>query len=161
MAHARHVEGERGLRPNGLDGRSSISRRCIIVAASQSPPRLMEIGLMKYYDEQETRDLREAVEAGVMGWPLVTSRKMFGCPCYKARDKMFLFLVTRGVVFLNLSDADRETLTQEFAGVPFDTGGRQMKGWVQAPVKDPAGLEPLWPYVERSYQGAIAKADAE
>ena len=122
----------------------------------------LEASPMKYYDESQTSALREALETVILRWPLVTTRKMFGCPCYKAKDKMFVFLVTRGIVFLSLSAGDRETLARDFAGVPFDTGtGRQMKGWVQVAVDDPAGLEPLWPFVERSYRGAIEKADAE
>jgi hypothetical protein len=117
---------------------------------------------MKYYDEEQTKALREALEAEILGWPLVTPRKMMGCPCYMAKGKMFVSLVTRGIIFRNLSAGDNATLTRDFAGVPFDKGdGRLIKSWIQVTLDDPVGLEPLMPFVERSYQGAIEKADAE
>lgn len=85
-----------------------------------------------------------------------------GCPCYMAKGKMFVSLVTRGIIFRNLSAGDQEMLKRDFAAVPFDKGdGRLIKSWIRVTVDDPAGLEPLLPYVERSYRGALDNVDAE
>ena len=41
---------------------------------------------MKYYSEEENRELRLAFEDIVLDWARVTKKKMFGCPCYKADE---------------------------------------------------------------------------
>jgi hypothetical protein len=50
---------------------------------------------MKYYSEEETKEIRIALETEVLRWSKVTTRKMFGCPCYKVSDKLFVFLATK------------------------------------------------------------------
>ena len=35
---------------------------------------------MKYYVEEETRELRKTLEAEVLSWPKVTHRKMWAAP---------------------------------------------------------------------------------
>ena len=115
---------------------------------------------MKYYIEEETKELREALEAEILEWSLVPGRKMMGCPCYMAKGKMFFSLVTEGIIFRNLDRADQEVLREDFAGVPFDKGGGKLiKSWIHVHVEDPADLHNLMPYVERSYEGALKKAD--
>lgn len=63
---------------------------------------------MKYYSEEETKELRQALEEQVLNWTGVTKKKMFGCPCYKANEKLFAFLVTNGIVITKLQPSDRE-----------------------------------------------------
>jgi len=57
---------------------------------------------MKYYDESMMRELGESLEAVVLGWPGVTTKKLFGCPCYLVDKSMFALLVTGGVVLTRL-----------------------------------------------------------
>ena len=58
---------------------------------------------MKYYDEEKMHDIRLKIDKEVLSWSNVTTKKMFGCPCYKYKDKLFAFLVTEGVVLTKLS----------------------------------------------------------
>ena len=53
---------------------------------------------MKWYSEEETKELREAFEKEILKWPQVDFKKMFGCPCYLANGKMFAGMVTKGIV---------------------------------------------------------------
>jgi hypothetical protein len=57
---------------------------------------------MKYYSEEETKEIRLALEGEILRWSQVSVKKMFGCPCYKVKNKMFVFLVTKGIVFTHL-----------------------------------------------------------
>ena len=54
--------------------------------------------VIKYYSEEETKELRLAIEKEVLNWAHVSTKKMFGCPCYQAKGKLFVFLVTNGIV---------------------------------------------------------------
>ena len=62
---------------------------------------------MKWYIEEQTKDLRQALEKIILGWYKVTYRKMFGCPCYLANGKMFAGLVTKGVIITKLNEIPR------------------------------------------------------
>jgi len=53
---------------------------------------------MKYYSEEDMKDLRRVFEKEVLSWPEVSTKRMFGCPCYQADKRLFAFLVTDGLV---------------------------------------------------------------
>ena len=65
------------------------------------------LNALKWYDEVETKELREALEAKILTWPYVTTKKMMGCPCYLAKGKMFVGLVTGGIVITKLDRPKR------------------------------------------------------
>jgi hypothetical protein len=69
--------------------------------------------ILKWYIEEETRELREAFEKEILNWPNVTSKKMLGCPCYLVKGKMFAGMVTKGIVMPRLSTR-REMGWKEF-----------------------------------------------
>ena len=109
---------------------------------------------MKWYIEEETKELRESFEKDVLKWPKVTSKKMFGCPCYLANGKMFAGLVTKGIVITKLSILEREELSKIQETKPFVTGGRTIKKWVRVNL-DPTDLKKIMPYVKKSYEQAM------
>lgn len=77
---------------------------------------------MKYYSEAETKDLRFALEKEILSWPQVSTKKMFGCPCYKVRGSLFAFLVTKGIVITHLEQIDREELSGKYKTSFFKLG---------------------------------------
>ena len=109
---------------------------------------------LKWYDEAETRELREALEAKILTWPYVTSKKMMGCPCYLAKGKMFAGLVTRGIVITKLSQEEREILNKKHPVKPFKAGDRTIKSWAHLTI-DPDEIEEIMPYVKISYEAAL------
>lgn len=114
---------------------------------------------MEYFDADTGRELQEAFEAAVGDWPGVTSRTMFGCPSYQADGTLFAVLVTDGVALTRLPDAERERLAEAFETGPFRAGERTVTKWVQV-ATDADGLDGLLPYVEASYETALAEATA-
>jgi hypothetical protein len=62
---------------------------------------------MQYYNEEKMHNLRLRIEEEILNWPNVTTKKMYGCPCYKNKEKLFAFLVTDGVVLTKVSDQDK------------------------------------------------------
>jgi len=111
---------------------------------------------MKYYSEEEMKDIRIAFEEKILAWPEVTAKKMFGCPCYKADNKLFAFLVTGGVVLTKLSELDRETLSNSFDTEPFQAGKKTINNWPRITVQDISELPKIITFVENSYKTAMS-----
>jgi predicted DNA-binding protein (MmcQ/YjbR family) len=113
---------------------------------------------MKYYSEEDTKDLRLAFEDKVLQWPQVSSKKMFGCPCYQANGKLFAFFVTKGVVITQLTQSEREELSRQQQTTFFQAGKKIVKNWVRVPVKNKRDLGQIMPFVRKSYESAFLKA---
>lgn len=111
---------------------------------------------MKYYDETVMSDYREALEALVGAWPGVTLKRMFGCPCYKANERLFAFLVTGGLVLTRLARTEKDAALKRFKGKPFRAGAKSVPGWPQLPLAGPADLKRYRPLLRKSYDAAFA-----
>jgi len=107
---------------------------------------------MQYYNEEKMHNLRVRLEQEILSWPEVTTRKMYGCPCYKHHDKLFAFLVTDGVVLIKMSEQDKMNVSKEFEVKPFQAGEKRiMYRWPQIRVKDASDLEKILPFIKKSY----------
>ena len=113
---------------------------------------------MKYYSEEETKEIRIALEKEVLGWNQVSTKKMFGCPCYKVGNRLFVFLVTKGIVFTHLAQTDKEHLSQEYKMDFFNTGKKKIKNWPQIRINSFEELKAVMPYVRKSYERALREA---
>ncbi len=113
---------------------------------------------MKYYSEDETKELRLALEGEVLSWPHVGTKKMYGCPCYLAQGKLFAFLVTKGLVITCLTENEREKVSRQYQTSPFNAGRIKIQGWVSIPIKDKRALVKLMPFAKKSYKAALEKA---
>jgi hypothetical protein len=120
-----------------------------------SQPINYGLSFLKWYIEEETKGLREAFEAEVLGWPQVDYKKMFGCPCYLINGKMFAGLVTKGIVITKLNDTEKEELNKLRKIKPFEAGDRVIKSWVQLDLES-EDLKQVIPFVKKSYERAIA-----
>ena len=110
---------------------------------------------MKWYIEEETKELRKAFEKEILNWPQVDYKKMFGCPCYLANRKMFAGLITKGIILTKLDDQERDELMKLKEIKPFVAGDRIIKSWIHLEV-EPTELKEIIPYVKKSYDRAIA-----
>ncbi len=113
---------------------------------------------MKYYSEDKTKDLRIAFEKKILRWPYVTTKKMFGCPCYKAKERLFAFLVTNGIVITQLKKKDREQLSGQLETAVFQAGKKRVRNWKRVHLKNKKGLERMIPYIRKSYNVVLGKA---
>ncbi len=112
---------------------------------------------MKYYSEEDMKNLRLAFEEKVLRWPQVSTKKMFGCPCYKANGKLFAFLVTEGIVIIQLEQADKETLSREHKTTFFQAGKKIVQDCVSVSIKNKEDLDRILPFVRKSYESAFQK----
>lgn len=112
---------------------------------------------MKYYSEEDTKQLRLALEEQVLRWPGVVRNKMFGVPCYLARGKLFVFLVTDGIVITKLAQSDREALLQRPNAEAFRGGDRIYRTWVRLSVDNPKDMDGIMPLVGKSYEAVLTK----
>jgi len=110
--------------------------------------------ILKWYIEEETKELRESFEKEILAWPQVTSKKMFGCPCYLANGKMFAGMVTKGIVITKLTSLEKEELEKMRETKPFTTGAKTIRNWVRVNL-DPEDLKEIMSYVKKSYERAM------
>ena len=113
--------------------------------------------IMKYYSEEDTRDLRLALEKEILSWAEVTEKKMFGCPCYQVKGRLFAFLVTKGIVITQLSADDKEKLSSQHQTSFFQAGRKTVSKWIKIPLKGKRDLEELMSFVRKSYDEAFLK----
>ena len=113
---------------------------------------------MKYYSEKETKDLRVALEREILGWNHVSTKKMFGCPCYQAKGMLFVFLVTKGIVITQLQTADRIELSNQQQTTFFQAGKKTIKNWLKLPIENIEELDEVIPFIRKSYREALQKA---
>jgi hypothetical protein len=106
---------------------------------------------MQYYNEEKMKSFRLRIEQEVLSWPSVSTKKMYGCPCYKYKEKLFAFLVTDGVVLTKASEQDKISLSEEFESKPFKAATRTMKGWPQIPLDETSDLKKIMPFIKNSY----------
>jgi len=111
---------------------------------------------MQYYNEEKMKNFRVRIEKEILNWPDVTTKKMYGCPCYKYKDKLFAFLVTDGVVLTKSSEQDKIKLSKEFTIKPFQASTRTMKGWPQIPVDETSDLDKIILFIKNSYSQSKA-----
>src|SRR4030042_3723670 len=106
---------------------------------------------MHYYNEEKMHNLRLTIEKEILNWPNVTTKKMYGCPCYKYKEKLFAFMVTDGVVLTKTDEQDKINLSKEFPIKPFQAATRTMKGWPKIPVDETSDLKKIIPFIKHSY----------
>ncbi len=112
---------------------------------------------MKYYSEDEMKGLRLAVEEEVLSWPHVRTNKMFGCPCYRAKGTLFVFLFMDSIVITRLSEKDREKISSQRRTMAFEAANKKIPKWTRIPMQGKRGLDKLMPYVRKSYEAALMK----
>lgn len=109
------------------------------------------------YDESEMLDLRAAFEDVVLRFPLVSTRFMFGSPCYLAADSLFAFLITDGVVLTCLDSDERSELVSSFDAHAFVSGGKTMLRWIQVAASNESDFDRLKVFIKSSYEAALIK----
>ncbi len=114
-----------------------------------------ELVALKFYSEEKMKAIREEFEAEILQHPHLSTKKMFGCPCYKAGGKLFAFIVTDGVVLTRLSENERAEAYELPGAKSFESDQRMMKKWVQLLVKNRFALKKVMPWVMKSYQNAL------
>ena len=106
---------------------------------------------MQYYNEEKMQNIRLKIEKEILSWPDVTTKKMYGCPCYKYKNKLFAFLVTNGVVLTKTNEQHKIKLSKEFSIKPFQAATRTMKNWSQIPLNEKSDYNKIISFIKNSY----------
>jgi TfoX/Sxy family transcriptional regulator of competence genes len=114
-----------------------------------------EARTMKIYHAERMDPIKEAFEADVLLFPEVNPRKMMGCPCYMAGNKMFATIVDDAIVITKLEEGDRDVLMADHGAVPFTHGTKIMSKWMRIPIEREEDLRQILPFVKRSYEMAL------
>lgn len=77
-----------------------------------------------------------AIEEVLLDWDAVSTKKMFGSPCFLANGRMFGLLVTKGIVITKLNQPDRDVLLNKYQGAPFVVGNKIIQKWVRLPMEN-------------------------
>ncbi len=99
--------------------------------------------------------IREEFESEILQRPHVATKKMFGCPSYTAKDKLFAFLVTEGMVLTKLSETERTDALSIPGAQFFEHNQRVVKTWIRVPIKDTVALDKVMELVSKSYDNAL------
>lgn len=99
-----------------------------------------------------TAELREEVEAEIMGRGEVTPRNMMGTTAYLVRGRMFAFWVADGLV-AKLSDRTRQEFLDRKAGVLFQgPQGRGFGEWTRLHLEKKDDLASVLEGVKSAYE---------
>ena len=74
-------------------------------------------------------------------------------------ERLFAFLVTKGVVITKLAENEKETVTGEFQTTPFQAGKRVVQNWIRIPIQNKLDIDKIIPFVRKSYNNAVQKAE--
>ena len=110
---------------------------------------------MPYYEENKMAELRRYIEDELLLWQHVEEKKMFGCPSFKAKEKLFAIIITDGIVITKLNDEERNELSKKFNAVPFKANNRRISKWAQLSYKSTNDLKKYLPYIKKSYKNAL------
>ena len=110
---------------------------------------------MKIYSEIQMQSIREEFESEILQRPHVATKKMFGCPSYTAKDKLFAFLVTEGIVLTKLSETERTEALSIPGAQFFEHNHRVVKKWIRIPLEDLNSLSNVKELVTKSYENAL------
>lgn len=98
--------------------------------------------------------MRRQLEKKIMDLPDISTKKMFGCPCYMVNEKLFVFLVTNGIVITLLNEEEKEELKRLTPTKYFQTGKRTVKKWTKIPLTSEDELLKYLPFIRMSYNHA-------
>ena len=120
------------------------------------PGRIL-VEVAKYYTENRMGSIRERLEKEVLGWPRVSTKRMFGCPSYLTDGRLFALVVDGGIVLTSMSEQDLEKLKLQHKVEPFRAGGRTIARWALLALEAEEDVTQLIPWVRRSYASAAGE----
>jgi hypothetical protein len=102
--------------------------------------------------------LREALDDLVLGWPEVTTGKLFGSHAYRAGGVLFAMVGGEGLILAKLGEEQRRLGAAECGGHPFVGHGRELPGWTEFALADGAGVAAVSSLIRDAYENAVKEA---
>ncbi len=111
-------------------------------------------------DKKKGPVLQAALDELVLGWPGVTTSKMFGSRAYRAQGVLFAMIGGAGLILTKMQPDQREAAVKKHHARTFVGHGREIPAWVEFPLEDGAALASIAPLVRHAYENALAEAGA-
>jgi len=110
---------------------------------------------MEPYEQDKMHSIRSRIEKDLFRWPGVTTKTLFGNPAYVVNGRIFVILVTDGIVLTRLDNTERQRVSSVFRTFPV-TGrsGAVIKSWIGVSVLPSDDLSPFLPFIQISYDRA-------
>ncbi len=109
-------------------------------------------------DKAREPEIRAALDELVLGWPEVTTSKMFGSRAYRAKGVLFAMIGGAGVILTRLKPDQKETAARNHHARTFVGHGKEIPAWVEFPVEDGAALASMAELVRNAYENALISA---
>lgn len=105
------------------------------------------------------KEIRKSFEEDVLQRPHVRTKRMFGCPSYTVKGRLFSFLVTDGIVFTKLDEDQRVDALSVPGAQFFEHNQRVVKKWVWIPLNNIEALDTIQAFLDRSYENAMVDVE--
>ncbi len=109
-------------------------------------------------DKAKEPGIMAALDELVLGWPDVTTSKMFGSRAYRAKGVLFAMIGGAGVILTKLEPNQRETAARNNRARTFVGHGKEIPAWVEFPVEDGAALVSMASLLRNAYENALREA---
>lgn len=113
----------------------------------------------KLNDTAKGPEIEAALDDLVLGWPDVTTGKMFGSRAYRANGVLSAMIGGSGLILTKLNDAQRQQAAEENDGHAFVGRGKELPGWTAIALEGAARLAAVSPMVRAAYENALAEAE--
>ncbi len=102
--------------------------------------------------------IQAALDELVLGWPDVTTGKLFGSRAYRARGTLFAMIGGDGVILAKLQPDQVEIAAKENHAHVFVGHGTEIPAWIEFPLEDATGVVAMTSMVRRAYENALNDA---
>ena len=109
-------------------------------------------------DSTKGSEIQAAVDELVLGWPDISTSKMFGSHAYRARGVLFAMIGGRGLILTKLQAEQHQVAAEEHDAHAFVGRGNEVPAWTEFALEDGAGVAPLAPMVRDAYDNALTEA---
>jgi len=113
----------------------------------------------KLNDAAKEPEILAALDELVLGWPDVTTGKMFGSQAYRAKGVPFAMIGGRGLILTKLQVPQRESAAEKHDAHAFVGRGKEVPAWTEFALDDVAGIAAMSSLVRDAYDNALTEAE--
>ena len=125
----------------------------------QSAAHSKEALMPTLHDSTKGPEIQAALDGFVLGWPDVSTSKMFGSLAYRARGVLFAMIGGEGLILTKLLPEQRENAAGEHDAHPFVGRGKEVPAWIEFSLENAAGVATLESTIRDAYENALTEAD--
>ena len=113
----------------------------------------------KLNDSAKGPEIQAALDELILGWPDVTTGKMFGSHVYRAKGVLFAMIGGRGLILTKLQAEQRQVAAEEHHAHAFVGRGKEVPAWTEFALGNAAGVASVASAVRDAYDNALTETD--